>query len=468
VPHVLIVDDELNIRRVLAAMLAREGYEVTTAEDGEQALAVLQKTPVHVVVTDLVMPRVGGMELLQRIGADFPDVPVIMITAHGTVDSAVAALKAGAFDYITKPFEQDELKKIIAKATRAHDLERQNVHSGPAEGDRPPLVGQSLAMRQIDDIVAKVADSPSTVLITGESGTGKELIARELHQRSSRHDKPLIKVNCAAIPKDLVESELFGYEKGAFTGAVGSKPGRFELADGGTLFLDEIGEIPVEMQVKLLRALQESEFERVGGIKTIRVDVRLIAATNRDLKALIADGRFREDLYYRLAVVPISLPPLRERKGDIPLLVEHFLRKYDRRLGKRVTGLDEEAMQMLLAYGWPGNIRELENLMERSVLFADGPIIEGASLPDALREKAHGGQVPIAAVGPLGAIAAPSGASMKEIVRQAQAELEKELITRALEETGGNVTRAAKRLQISRKSLQVKMKELGLRGVDDA
>jgi two-component system, NtrC family, response regulator AtoC len=467
VPHVLIVDDELNIRRVLAAMLARDGYEVTTAADGEQALAVLQKTPVHVVVTDLVMPRVGGMELLQRVGAEFPDVPVIMITAHGTVDSAVAALKAGAFDYVTKPFEQEELKKVIAKATRAHDLERQNVHPGAAEGERPPLVGQSVAMRQVDDIVAKVADSPSTVLITGESGTGKELIARELHQRSSRKDKPLIKVNCAAIPKDLVESELFGYEKGAFTGAVGSKPGRFELADDGTLFLDEIGEIPVEMQVKLLRALQESEFERVGGIKTIRVDVRLIAATNRDLKALIADGRFREDLYYRLAVVPISLPPLRERKGDIPLLVAHFVKKYDRRLGKRVVGVDEEAMQMLLAYSWPGNIRELENLMERSVLFADGPVIEGSSLPDALRERPAGAQTPIAAVGPLGAIAAPSGASMKEIVRQAQAELERELITRALEETGGNVTRAAKRLQISRKSLQVKMKELGLRGEDE-
>jgi transcriptional regulator with PAS, ATPase and Fis domain len=305
------------------------------------------------------------------------------------------------------------------------------------------------------------------VLITGESGTGKELIARELHRGSTRRDKPLIKVNCAAIPKDLVESELFGYEKGAFTGAVGSKPGRFELADGGTLFLDEIGEVPVEMQVKLLRALQESEFERVGGIKTLHVDVRLIAATNRDLKALIADGRFREDLFYRLAVVPVSLPPLRDRKEDIPPLVHHFIGKYNQRLGKRVDRVDDEAMQMLLAYSWPGNIRELENLMERSVLFADSPIILGSSLPDALRERSAGATVPIAAVGPLGAIAAPSGASMKEIVRHAQAELERELISRALEETGGNVTRAAKRLQISRKSLQVKMKELGLRGDEE-
>jgi two-component system, NtrC family, response regulator AtoC len=467
VPHVLIVDDELNIRRVLAAMLSREGYEVTAAADGEQALAVLQKMPVHVVVTDLVMPRLGGMELLGRVAAEFPDVPVIVITAHGTVDSAVQALKAGAFDYITKPFEQEELKKVIAKASRAHEIERQNVHAPTRAGEKPPLVGHSAAMRQIFEIVARVADSPSTVLITGESGTGKELIARELHLGSPRRDKPLIKVNCAAIPKDLVESELFGYEKGAFTGAVGSKPGRFELADGGTLFLDEIGEIPIEMQVKLLRALQESEFERVGGIKTLKVDVRLIAATNRDLKSLIADGRFREDLFYRLAVVPISLPPLRDRREDIPLLVQHFVAKYDQRLGKRVERVDDEAMQTLLAYSWPGNIRELENLMERSVLFADGPVILGTSLPDALRERSAGATIPIAAVGPLGAIAAPSGASMKEIVRQAQAELEKELISRALEETGGNVTRAAKRLQISRKSLQVKMKELGLRGDEE-
>jgi two-component system response regulator AtoC len=466
VAHVLIVDDELNIRRVLAAMLKRDGYDVTTAADGEQALAVLQRTPIHVVVTDLVMPRLGGMELLERVRAEYPDVPVILITAHGTVDSAVAALKAGAFDYVTKPFEQDELRKVIAKAARANDLERRSVHEGSAEGDRPPLVGQSPAMRAIYDMVDRVADSPSTVLITGESGTGKELIAKALQRRSSRRDKPFIKVNCAAIPKDLVESELFGYQKGAFTGAVGDKPGRFELADGGTLFLDEVGEIPVEIQVKLLRALQESEFERVGGIKTLKVDVRLIAATNRDLKALIADGRFREDLYYRLAVVPIALPALRERREDIPLLVSHFIGKYNRRLGKKVEGIDDDALRLLVDYGWPGNIRELENLMERSVLFADGPGIHAASLPDSLRETGSPPPPPIAAVGPLGAIAAPSGASMKEIVRQAQAELEKELISRALEETGGNVTRAAKRLQISRKSLQVKMKELGLRDDD--
>jgi nitrogen regulation protein NR(I) len=464
VPHVLIVDDELNIRRVLAAMLKREGYEVTTASDGEQALGVLQKSPTHVVVTDLVMPRLGGMDLLKKVRDDFPDVPVIMITAHGTVDSAVTALKAGAFDYITKPFEQEELRKVIAKAARAHDLERQNVHG---EGG-PALIGHSSAMRNVYEVIGKVADSPSTVLISGESGTGKELVAQALHRGSSRQDKPLIKVNCAAIPKDLVESELFGYEKGAFTGAVTSKPGRFELADGGTLFLDEIGEVPQEMQVKLLRALQESEFERVGGIKTLRVDVRLIAATNRDLKSLIGDGRFREDLYYRLNVVPIHLPPLRERRDDIPLLVTHFIEKYNKRLGKKVERLDDDAIALLMAYGWPGNIRELENLMERSVLFADTFVIRAAQLPDSLRERGTAGTpLPIPALGGLSSIAGQGRASMREIVRQAQAELERELITRALEETGGNVTRAAKKLQISRKSLQVKMKELGLRGVEE-
>ncbi len=467
VAHVLIVDDEPNIRRILAAMLKRDGYEVTTAADGEQGLAVLQRTPVHVVVTDLVMPRLGGMELLARVRAEFPDIPVIVITAHGTVDNAVAALKAGAFDYVTKPFEQEELRKVIAKAARANDLERRSLHEGSAEGDRPPLVGNSQAMRIIFDMVDRVADSPSTVLITGESGTGKELIANRLHRGSTRRDKPLIKVNCAAIPKDLVESELFGYQRGAFTGAVGDKPGRFELADGGTLFLDEVGEIPLETQVKLLRALQESEFERVGGIRTLKVDVRLIAATNRDLKTLIEEGRLREDLYYRLAVVPIALPPLRDRREDIPLLVGHFIEKYNRRLGKRVERIDPDALKLLVEYRWPGNIRELENLMERSVLFADGPSIHATSLPDSLREMGSPPPHPIAAVGPLGAIAAPSGASMKEIVRQAQAELERELISRALEETGGNVTRSAKRLQISRKSLQVKMKDLGLRDADN-
>jgi transcriptional regulator with PAS, ATPase and Fis domain len=300
------------------------------------------------------------------------------------------------------------------------------------------------------------------VLISGESGTGKELIATALHEGSSRKAKALIRINCAAIPKDLMESELFGYEKGAFTGAVTSKPGRFELADGGTLFLDEIAEIPVEMQVKLLRALQESEFERVGGIRTTRVDVRLIAATNRDLQQEIQAGRFRPDLYYRLAVVPINLPSLRERSSDIPTLVQHFIEKYNRKLNRRVEGISDEALAVLQAYSWPGNIRELENMMERTILFTDGPTILLKDLPDALRQ---GGGAPVPPGAPTTAQAeAVSGETgLKGIVRMKSAELEKDLITKALEETGGNVTRAAKLLQISRKSLQTKMKEFGLR-----
>ncbi|MGZ3447926.1 MAG: sigma-54-dependent transcriptional regulator, partial [Myxococcaceae bacterium] len=299
---VLVIDDEANLRKVLAALLRRDGYDVTIAEDGEMGLAEFQKNAADAVITDLVMPKLGGMEVLRAINASDPEVPVIIITAHGTVDSAVEAIKLGAFDYVTKPFDQRELSNVLAKAIRTHESARRNARG---ERGRPSLVGESPQMQDVLRIIDKVADTPSTVLITGESGTGKELIATALHEGSSRHDKPFIRINCAAIPRDLIESELFGYERGAFTGAVTSKPGRFELADGGTLFLDEIGEIPVEMQVKLLRALQESEFERVGGIKTTRVDVRLIAATNRDLNQEIEAGRFRKDLYYRLAVVPI-------------------------------------------------------------------------------------------------------------------------------------------------------------------
>jgi two-component system, NtrC family, response regulator AtoC len=454
----LVVDDEQNLRKILAAMLKREGYEVSVAENGVQGLADLRKNGADVVVTDQVMPQMGGLELLKAVLAEFPDVPVIVITAHGTVDSAVEAIKLGAFDYITKPFEQEELKAVIAKAVKTHDLARGNI---PAldERARAALVGASVGMQDVFKIIDKVADTPSTVLITGESGTGKELVATALHSGSSRRHKPFIRINCAAIPKDLMESELFGYERGAFTGAVTSKPGRFELADLGSLFLDEIAEIPVEMQVKLLRALQESEFERVGGIKTLKVDVRLIAATNRDLKREIGEGRFREDLYYRLNVVPIALPPLRERADDIPMLVRHFIEKYNKRLNKKVLGLEPDALEVLAEYPWPGNIRELENMMERMILFADGPLILAKDLPEPLKEA---DTVPI----PLPPVAAAMGqgdASMKDIVRQAAAELERDLIGKALLETGGNVTQAAKKLKISRKSLQNKMKEFGMR-----
>jgi DNA-binding NtrC family response regulator len=458
---VLVIDDETNLRKVLAALLRRDGYDVTIAENGEVGLAEFQKNGADAVITDLVMPKLGGMEVLRAVNAADPEVPVIIITAHATVDSAVEAIKLGAFDYVTKPFEQAELSNVLAKAIRTHETARR---SARGERGRPALVGESSAMQEVLKIIDKVADTPSTVLITGESGTGKELVATALHEGSSRRENPFIRINCAAIPKDLMESELFGYERGAFTGAVTSKPGRFELADGGTLFLDEIAEIPVEMQVKLLRALQESEFERVGGIKTTRVDVRLIAATNRDLEVETETGRFRKDLYYRLAVVPIALPPLRERRSDIPTLVRHFIDKYNRRLNKRIEGMTDEALAEVQAYAWPGNIRELENFIERTLLFADGPSIGVADLPQQLRS---GTLTPLPTAGaPLPG--PPGETGLKDIVKQRAAELEKGLISRALEETGGNVTRAAKLLQISRKSLQTKMKELGLREADSS
>src|SRR3954468_13814799 len=321
--QILVVDDEPNLRRVLSAQLERDGYDVHTAEDGEQALLILKENHLDLVITDLRMPKVDGKELLRRSVELDDELPVVMITAHGTVDNAVEALKTGAFDYITKPFDQAEVRTVVRKALRTRDLsatEASRSAQAQQEGARYGIIGQSTGILELYAVLDRVADTPTTVLITGESGTGKELVARALHENSSRRDKPFIKVNSAAIPKDLMESELFGHERGAFTGAVGAKPGRFELAHEGTLFLDEIGEIPNEMQVKLLRVLQESEFERVGGVKTLRGDARLVGAPTRDLKKEIPVGGFREDLYYRLNVVPIALPALRERRSDIPHL----------------------------------------------------------------------------------------------------------------------------------------------------
>ncbi len=505
--QVLIVDDEPNLRKILAAQLSRDGYDVLTAEDGEQGLTILRENHVDLVVTDLKMPKVDGMTLLREALREDPDLPVVMITAHGTVDTAVEALKTGAFDYLTKPFDKDEVRQVVAKALKTrelggHEASRDASTAGAAgiPGARFGIIGNSPELTELYAVLERVADTPTTVLITGESGTGKELVARALHDHSSRKDKPFIKVNCAAIPKELIESELFGYERGAFTGAVSSKPGRFELANGGTLFLDEIGEIPVEMQVKLLRALQESEFERVGGIKTIRVDVRLVAATNRDLERLIASGTFRKDLFYRLNVVGIRLPPLRERKTDVPLLVEHFLAKFNDRLKKHVSGVDADALDLLTSYGWPGNIRELENVVERAVLFCDAPRLRAQDLPPELRgmtvpppdhvpglagaitgvhaspgsipPPAHGGAYGSAAPPPATASVPPTASTpstppgeggLKEQVKVAMSRLERDLVSRALMQTGGNVTHAARLLKISRKGLQLKMKELGLR-----
>ena len=466
--QVLIVDDEPNLRKILAAQLSRDGYDVMTAEDGEQGLGFLREHHIDLVITDLKMPKVDGMTLLREALRESPDLPIVMITAHGTVDTAVEALKLGAFDYLTKPFDKDEVRQIVAKALKTRELAGEEAAPLPKDepGARFGIIGQSPGLTDLYAVLERVADSPTTVLVTGESGTGKELVARALHDHSARRGKPFIKVNCAAIPKELIESELFGYERGAFTGAVSSKPGRFELANGGTLFLDEIGEIPVEMQVKLLRALQESEFERVGGIKTIRVDVRLVAATNRDLKKLISQNLFREDLFYRLNVVSIRLPALRERPTDIPLLVEHFLTKFNDRLKKQVSGVEPEALELLANYGWPGNIRELENVMERSVLFCDGQKLKVEDLPGELRGSESGSIAPPAADpngGPSSEMPLSGEGGLKEHVKVAMSRLERELVSRALKQTNNNVTHAARLLKISRKGLQLKMKELGLR-----
>ena len=465
--HVLVADDEPNMRRVLAAMLESKGLAVRAAADGAEAAQALGERPFDLVITDLRMGGVDGMELLRHIQSVAPRTPVVMITAHGTVDTAVEAMKSGAFDFVTKPFEQAEIQAIVAKALRTAELDSGVGRAAAADDSSRGaygMIGGSTAMRGVFDVLAKVADTPSTVLITGESGTGKELVARALHERSSRAERPFIKINCAAIPDPLVESELFGYEKGAFTGANTSKPGRLELANGGTLFLDEVGDIPAATQVKLLRVLQEGEFERVGGIKTLSVSTRLVAATNADLQAGIRDGTFREDLFYRLNVVPIGLPPLRERREDIPWLAEHFLRHFNERLGKKVRGITPEAMACLTMFRWPGNIRQLENVLERTLLFCEADEIGVAELPDDI---AAGGVGEVAAAlqtaQDLAAGALAEGAGLKDVVRESTEGIERRLIQQALEQTGGNVTQAAKVLQISRKSMQIKMKELGLR-----
>ena len=481
---ILVADDEQNLRRVLVAMLKRDGHEVVQAANGLEAIELL--ADVDVVITDLRMPKADGMDVLRAAAKTHPHLPVIMITAYGSVGQAVEAIKAGAFDYIEKPFEQDSIRGIVDKAigqAAANQIApRATLYPATETGStgRYGLVGNSAEMHSIFSVIERVADTPSTVLITGESGTGKELVAKALHEQSSRKNGPFIKINCAAIPKTLMESELFGYEKGAFTGATSSKPGRFELADEGTLFLDEIGEIPVEMQVKLLRAIQESEFERVGGIKTIKVDVRLITATNRDLELEIQRGNFREDLYYRLNVVPLLIPPLRRRIGDIPLLVTHIIKKFNERLKKSISGIADDALAVLESHTWPGNIRELENVIERTILFCQGERIErvdlqlGLSEPPAIsRTTSSGAMAPMAAPTPLdedgeddtvnGELSGPSSGSLKDIVRAETSRVERELIVKALEETGGNVTQAARLLKISRKSLQMKMKEFGLR-----
>ncbi len=452
--RILIVDDELNMRLVLQAMLRKEGFDVLLAADGLEALKVLKKEEVSAIITDLKMPKMDGMALLDAIRQDRPGLPVIMITAYGTIATAVDALKKGAFDYITKPFEQDEIKNVIRKAIQTKTLDDNEVVPGPGELDHGGIIGRGEAMTELFETIRRVAPTTTTVLITGETGTGKELAAQAVHLNSTRRANPFLKINCAAIPENLMESELFGYEKGAFTGAVVSKPGRFELAHKGTLFLDEIGELSRDMQVKILRVIQEQEFERVGGLKTIKVDVRLIAATNRNLQQEVKEGRFREDLYYRLNVFPIWIPPLRERREDMPALVDFFLQKFNHKFERTLQGAERELLEVFQRYDWPGNVREMENVMERLVLMASKDTLCAEYLPPELKSA-----VPETA---------SSGRSdqrepIKKLIKEQSEEIERQMILSVLEACGNNVTRAARELGMSRKGLQLKMIKYNLR-----
>ena len=454
---ILIVDDELNMLLVLEAMLKKEKYKVVTASDGLEALNILKTDDVAVVVTDLKMPRLDGLGLLSRMETDYPSIPVIMITAHGTVETAVEALKNGAFDYITKPFDQDDLKNIIEKAFKTRTLNESELVSSPGETDHGEIIGSSKRMVEIYRLVEKVAPTTTTVLITGETGTGKELLARAIHMNSPRMNNPFIKINCVAIAENLMESELFGFEKGAFTGAINKKPGRFELADTGTLFLDEIGDLPKDMQAKILRVIQEQEFERVGGLQTIKIDVRLITATNKDLLQEVQEGRFREDLYYRLNVLPLDLPPLRERKGDIERLTDYFLDIFNKKLSRRIKRVDPAVRKLFAHYSWPGNIRELENLMERLVLLATGDRITIEDIPP---------EIHVSAVTETTVDATKSEGTPWNILKSKTEQLEKGMIVKILEECNRNISKAALKLGLSRKGLQLKMIKYNLRKKD--
>ncbi len=371
---VLVADDEPNIRRVLEAMFQKDGFTVLTAENGKRAIEAASSTPIDILVTDLIMPDMTGVDVLRAVKQIQPNCAAIVITAFGTIKTAVEAIRLGAYNYITKPFDVDEVRLLVRKALEHQKLEEENLQLKPqtkASYKIDNIVGSSPRMQELFKVIERAANSRATVLIRGESGSGKELVARALHFNSSRAPKPFIPVSCAALSENLLESELFGHEKNAFTGAATQKPGRFELANQGTLFLDEVGEIPAPLQVKLLRVLQEREFERVGGTKSIKVDVRLLAATNKDLEKAVKSGEFREDLYYRLQVIQVVVPPLRERREDIPALVEHCLGKFNRENGRAIRSVEKDALDRLTQYDYPGNVRELENAIERAVVMAD-------------------------------------------------------------------------------------------------
>jgi two-component system NtrC family response regulator len=446
---ILIVDDEKNYLVVLEALLSPEGYEIIGMEDPLKALSFIAESDLDLVITDMKMPGMDGMELLEKTKQIKPDMPVIMMTAHGTIEMAVEAMKKRAYHYITKPFQNEELKLTIRKALENNRLIRENRRLSEALSERfqyGNIIGKSKPMQAIYDLISKVAQSKASVLISGPSGTGKELIAKAIHYESSRKNGPFVSINCGALTQTLLESELFGHEKGAFTGAISMKKGRFELADGGTLFLDEVGDMPQSLQVKLLRVLQEMEFERVGGIKTIQVDVRVISASNRNLKEDVANGTFREDLYYRLNVIQIEVPPLRERSEDIRLLVNHFIEKYRLDGGQNAIELSPEVWKALYNYSWPGNIRELENLIERAVVLNAGAKIEIDDLPGELTNKQE--DLDIDRFIPLGA---PLQNTLEEI--------EEKLIRRALDRCNNVQAHAAEMLGITKSLIQHKLKK---------
>ncbi|MEN8183733.1 MAG: sigma-54 dependent transcriptional regulator [Myxococcota bacterium] len=449
----MVVDDEELYRRALERILVRSGHQVTTARDASEAMAQVSSQPFDLVLCDVKMPGLSGLELVRQIHEVDPDLPCIVVTGYGSAESSVEALHAGAFWYLEKPFDQgslDVVRRLVEQAIEHGRLKNENRMLQTQLRSRyrfDRIVGNAPGLQRVLDVVEKVADTDSTVLVTGESGTGKELIARALHYNSRRADRMFVTVNCGAIPEELLESELFGHVRGAFTNAVSHREGRFSLAGGGTIFLDEIGDMSPSLQVKLLRVLQDRTFEPVGSSKTIRVDVRVVAATHQDLEAAIRDGRFREDLYYRLNVIPIEVPPLRERFEDVPLLVHHFLELHSREKDRKVDGVHPDAMVRLCSYDWPGNVRELENLMERLVVMRGEGSVELEDLPEAFQEARSGGVSPSLRV-------PPDGISFNEVVDR----LETDLILQALEQTSWNKNQAARLLGLNRTTLLEKIK----------
>ncbi|MDP3181597.1 MAG: sigma-54 dependent transcriptional regulator [Desulfobaccales bacterium] len=448
---ILVIEDESAVRQGLQDILVAEGYEVETAADGETGLELVKEQPFDLVLTDLALPGLGGMDILKYLVHHQPDCLCIIVTGYGSIKNAVASMRLGAFDYLAKPVDPQELRLVVRRALEHRRLKWENLHLKKQLNRRfgfANMVGMSEAIIQVFDLIKKVADTDSTVLILGESGTGKELIAHAIHYNSSRREGPLIPVNCAAIPQELLESELFGHERGAFTHAVRKRLGRFEQATGGTIFLDEIGSMSQALQEKILRVLQDRAFERIGGTKTIRVDIRILAATNQDLDKLMRRGRFREDLYYRLNVIPIKVPPLRERVSDIPLLVQHFLQEFSRKQKKPLKRLSPAALDLLSHYPWPGNVRELENLLERLVTLSEGELVEVADLPDKFKRHPSA-----AALGPRDF--PEQGVNLTAAVQ----EFEKDLILKALAKTDWVKSRAAALLHLNRTTLLEKMKK---------